>query len=159
MLGPNYYKALRKYCQLVVRYARSNLTRGKKNVTKNLYNSITFDINNTTGDVSFFFLAPAEIYGWVVERGRRKGAKAPPQDAIFDWIKRRGLKGRDKKGRFISDRSLAFVIGRSISKKGIAPFPFLQRAIKQADKQGSKMMAEGIAKDTQQKLIDAIKKG
>ena len=40
--------------------------------------------------------------------------KQPPPGILAKWIKKKGIKGRDKKsGRFISNMSLAFIIGRS----------------------------------------------
>ena len=44
--------------------------------------------------------------------------KQPPAGILAKWIKKKGIKGRDKKsGRFISHLSLAYIIGRnSIAK-------------------------------------------
>jgi hypothetical protein len=41
------------------------------------------------------------------------------------WIKERGLKGRNKKGKFITDKSFAFAIQKNIKKFGIRPANFL----------------------------------
>lgn len=57
------------------------------------------------------------IYPMVMEYGRRAGAKPPPTGAIANWVE-------DKFG----DRSLAFVVARSIGRKGIKPHYFLRRA-------------------------------
>lgn len=57
------------------------------------------------------------IYPLVMEYGRRAGAKPPPVDAIRPWVE-------DK----IGDGSLAFVIARSIGRKGIKPHRFLKKA-------------------------------
>ena len=49
--------------------------------------------------------------------------------------RRKGLKGRDKKsGRFITDKSLTFLISRSIFNKGIAPSMFFTRPFENAFK-------------------------
>jgi len=55
-------------------------------------------------------------------------SKYPPFAVIFDWIKRYRRKigrGRDAKGKFISDASLAFLIQRAIYTRGLKPRPFI----------------------------------
>jgi len=54
--------------------------------------------------------------------GRKPFAKKVPISALLKWIKRYRFKvgkGRNKKGRYISDLSFAFAIQQSIYKKGI----------------------------------------
>jgi hypothetical protein len=53
--------------------------------------------------------------------------KQPPPSILTRWIKKKGIKGRDKKGRFITHKSLAFLIGRSIKKRGIKSLSFFQK--------------------------------
>ena len=55
--------------------------------------------------------------------------KQPPTSIIEKWIKRKGLKGRDKKGRFITHKSLSFLIARSIKSKGIQGISFFQKPL------------------------------
>lgn len=67
---------------------------------------------------------------WVwVQSGRLPGKKGVPVNAIEQWIKDRGLTGRDKKGRFIKRRSFAFAIQTNIKKFGIRPSNFLDKAV------------------------------
>jgi len=54
-----------------------------------------------------------------VELGRRKGARMPPTSAILRWLKKKQIRGRDKRGRFITDIRLAFIISRAIARNGI----------------------------------------
>ena len=56
-----------------------------------------------------------------VNLGRRKGGKYVPIKALLDWIKIRGIRRRDEKGRFVkgSQLSLAFAIQKNIHKFGI----------------------------------------
>lgn len=56
-----------------------------------------------------------------VNLGRKKQKKKVPISALLDWIKVRGLRGRDKKGRFIPQLSFAFAIQTNIYKFGIRP--------------------------------------
>ena len=56
-----------------------------------------------------------------VNLGRRKGGKYVPIKALLDWIKIRGIRRRDEKGRFVKGNqlSLAFAIQKNIHKFGI----------------------------------------
>lgn len=51
--------------------------------------------------------------------------KQPPASALDKWIVRKNLKGtRDEKGRFVSRKSLQYLIARSIKSKGLAATSF-----------------------------------
>ena len=121
-------KALENYAKYVIQQSRSNLTRGKNNATKQLYNSLEYNIK---GDkVSFL----SEDYGQFIDKGV-KGAKSTyresfaspfkyttkqPPSRVFDkWSIRKGIAPRDKQGKFVSRQSLNFLIARSIKNKGI----------------------------------------
>jgi len=124
-------KALEKYAKYVIQQSRSNLTKKKNNSTKALYNSLEYKIQ---GDkVSFL----SEKYGPFIDKGVRgaKGyyadqataespykytTKIPPAKPFEKWIKKNNIQGRDKKtGRFITQQSLSYIIGRSVYRTGI----------------------------------------
>ena len=80
---------------------------------------------------------------WIwVQNGRLPGKKGVPIQAIEQWIKDRGLTGRDKKGRFTKRKSFAFAIQTNIKKFGIRPSNFLDKAI--------------VLLETDQRIIDAL---
>jgi len=111
MLDPEVIKAEQEWAQLVVSNAKSILLKNKKIATGTLYNSIKYNVS-TQGKITFTFAEE----GKYVQSGRRKGARYPPPGPILKWIKVKGIKGRDRKtGRFIKDKSLTFLIQRSIS--------------------------------------------
>jgi len=144
---------LNSFGRFVVQQARSNLTKAKKNVNKDLYNSIKFKVVPVAEgfSVQFFMLD----YGTFVDKGvsgnkkiqeftswdNRKVAspfqyktKGPPIDIISKWIKQRGIKpkgtgrGRSKKtGQYIS--GLAYLISRKIKRDGIKSLAFFQRPL------------------------------
>lgn len=62
----------------------------------------------------------AVTYARAVEFGRGAGRAQPPSGAIAAWLARKG-----------SDPSKAFVVARSIGRRGIAARPFLTRAFKE----------------------------
>jgi hypothetical protein len=68
-------------------------------------------------------------YGQFVQSGRLPGKGFVPVGSLMKWIKQRGLKGRDKKGKFITDKSFAFAIQKNIKKFGIRPANFIDVSI------------------------------
>lgn len=102
-------------------------------------------INNITYSISGRNLVSIQIpaYAEFIDKGRRPfGVDAgrivntpPPFGAIFAWVKRKRIRGRDRRGRFITDADLAWAIRTAIAKRGIKPRPFIQRAITTADEQ------------------------
>ena len=58
------------------------------------------------------------LYAEVIERGRRPGAPMPPPDALRTWVER-------KMGPEVS----AFVVARSIGRKGIEGRQMLRKAV------------------------------
>tara|TARA_R100001369_G_scaffold47847_1_gene74364 strand:+ start:1456 stop:2001 length:546 start_codon:yes stop_codon:yes gene_type:complete len=147
----NYLDSFGKY---VVKQARANLTKAKKNDNKDLYNSIKFKVVQKGNKfiVEFYML----YYGKFIDKGvsgnKKKQSyidyegkkikspgkgyttKGPPIDIISKWIKRRGIKpkgtgrGRSKKsGQYIS--GLAYLISKSIKRDGIKSLSFFQRPL------------------------------
>lgn len=129
-------KALEKYAKYVIQQARSNLTKGKQNSSKELYNSLSYKVNKKS--VLFDMLD----YGSFQDEGV-KGKKSTypesssspfkyknkmPPSSVFDkWSIRRGIAPRDKQGRFISRKSLNYLLARSIYNKGIRATMFFTK--------------------------------
>jgi hypothetical protein len=76
------------------------------------------------GPITELQVLMAEYAQWV-QSGRLPGKGFVPVGSLMRWIKERGLKGRDKKGRFMTDKSFAFAIRTNIKKFGIRPANFL----------------------------------
>ena len=70
-----------------------------------------------------------EEYGQWVQSGRLPGKGFVPIGSLLQWIKQRGLKGRNKKGKFMTDKSFAFAIQKNIKKFGIRPANFIDVSI------------------------------
>lgn len=129
-------KALEKYAKYVIQQARSNLTKGKQNSSKELYNSLSYKVNKKS--VLFDMLD----YGSFQDEGV-KGKKSTypesssspfkyknkmPPSSVFDkWSIRRGIAPRDKQGRFINRKSLNYLLARSIYNKGIRATMFFTK--------------------------------
>ena len=74
--------------------------------------------------------------------------KQPPPDILSKWIKKKRIKGRDKKsGRFISNLSLAFIIGRAIKRDGIKSLSFFQKPLGKNLKQFAPEMLNAVKED------------
>ena len=79
--------------------------------------------------------------------------KQPPPGILAKWISKKGIKGRDKKsGRFISNLSLAFIIGRAIKRDGIKSLSFFQKPLGLGLKQFGKDLLGAIAEDIKDNL-------
>ena len=153
MLDPEVIKAEQAWAQQVVTNAKSILIQNKKVASGRLVNSIKYNVNSQ-GKISFLYAPEGK---WVTQ-GRRKGARFPPPAPISRWIKEKGIQGRDKKGRFISNKSLTFLISRGIARDGIAPLPFMKTAIQQSIKQLGKALKTSLAKAEVKRWRNAIKK-
>jgi hypothetical protein len=154
MLDPQVLEEEKKWAQQVVTNAKSILTRNRKIASGRLVNSVRYSINSQ-GKISFLYATEGK---WVT-LGRRKGARQPPTAPIEAWIKQKGIRGRDPKtGRFISNKSLAYLIARGIKRDGIEPLPFMKLAIKQSIKQLGKSLKTSVAKAEVKKFKDALKK-
>ena len=155
---------LNSFGKQIVKQAKGNLSAADKKGA--LSNSIDFFVIKKGGSITVRF--KMNSYGAFVDKGvsgtktKRsykdyKGktksspfkykAKQPPSGIIEKWIKRKGLKGRDKKGRFITHKSLSFLIARSIKKKGIQGISFFQKPLMLGMKQFSSKFGKAIADD------------
>jgi len=170
----NLIKYLDSFGRYVVKQARTNLSKGDKNATSDLYNSIGFEISSDSKGFTIQFYM--DSYGKFVDKGvsgtdkKRKykdysgkvvpspykyKSKQPPTSIIEKWIKTRGLKGRDEKtGRYITDKSLAFLIARSIKEKGIKGISFFQRPLELGINRLSNDLLQGIKEDITEVLKD-----
>ena len=131
---------LNKFAKRVIQQAKQNLTKKKKNASKELYNSLDYDLS--VGPNSFSLTFEMEDYGEYQDKGvsgvNRKyntpykyTNKMPPPKAFAQWVVRKGLQGiRDKQGRFIPRKSLQYLIARSVYNNGIKPSYFFSNPFK-----------------------------
>ena len=147
MLDQNIIEAEKKWAQLVVTNAKSILIRNNKKASGNLIQSVRYTVN-PQGKITFLFAEE----GKYVQSGRRKGARFPPPAPISKWIREKGIQGRGKDGRFITNKSLTYLISRGIAKKGIKALPFMSMAIKQTKEQLKKELKKAITKSVVARL-------
>jgi hypothetical protein len=132
---------LNKFAKYVIKQARTNLTKQKKNSSKKLYDSLDYELKVSHNSFGITFLM--EEYGAYQDKGvsGKKNkydtpfsykSKMPPANKLDKWSVRKGIAPRDKKGRFIPRQSLNFLIARSIYMKGIKPSLFFTKPFEKA---------------------------
>ena len=166
MKTKNIENYLNSFGKQVVNRAKGNLQKSKGGGTK-LESSIRFEI---VSDAKWFTVQfYIESYGTFVDKGvsgnkkKRKfkdyknqlisspysyTSKQPPPNILAKWISKKGIKGRDKKsGRFISNLSLAYIIGRKIKRDGIKSLSFFQKPLGLGLKQFGKELLGNVKED------------
>tara|TARA_R110002167_G_scaffold287337_1_gene492201 strand:+ start:84 stop:617 length:534 start_codon:yes stop_codon:yes gene_type:complete len=157
---------LNSFGKQVVNRAKANLGKAKGGNTE-LAKTIKFEVKrDAEGFVVSFLMAD---YGAFLDKGvsgnKKKQSykdyknqtktspysyttKQPPPDILARWIKKKGIKGRDKKsGRFITNLSLAFIIGRKIKRDGIKSLSFFQKPLGLGMKEFGKELLGAISTD------------
>lgn len=137
----NVNKAINKFRAYVIQQSRSNLTKGKKNVSKSLYNSLKSEVETENDYILIGF--SMDKYGAFQDKGV-KGSKSsekapdspfkfktkmPPIQPLSEWAKKRNIRLRDESGKFKKGnyKTIGFLIARSIFEKGIKPSLFFTK--------------------------------
>ena len=156
---------LNSFGKQVVNRAKGNLQKSKGGGT-NLEKSLSFKVITSPEGFSVQFYM--DSYGTFVDKGvsgtnkKRsfkdyKGrtisspykytTKQPPSRVLDKWIVKKGIAPRDKKGRFMSRKSISFLIARSIKRKGIKGISFFQKPLMLGLKQFGKEMLGAVKDD------------
>lgn len=137
-------QVLKRFKDYVIQQSRSNLSKGGKNVYKELYNSLKGEIL-TEDNYSIVGFSMAE-YGQFQDqgvRGKSSSLKAPKSPfrfgsgtgrkggltkSILKWVQAKGFQFRNKEsGKFMSYQQTGYLITRSIFHKGIKPSLFFTK--------------------------------
>ena len=158
----NVNEELNRFAKYVIQQSRTNLTKGKKNSSGELYNSLKSGVKVSKNSFSLEFLMAD--YGVFQDKGvsgvkkkyNTKFAytnKMPPPAKMDKWIVKKGIAPRDKNGKFISRKSLQFMIARSIFNNGIKPSLFFTKPFEKAFKNLSSELVTAYKLDVED-LID-----
>ena len=162
---------LNSFGKYVIKQSRTTLSKKKKNVSKELYNSLEFKVVKTTEGFSVqFFMAD---YGTFIDKGvsgtkkineyttfdgrrvespyKYKG-KRPPMKVFDKWIIRIGIAPRDAEGRFVTRKSLQYLIANKIYTQGIQGISFFQRPLQL----GLKDFVDQVGKAIKEDIINTI---
>ena len=137
--------ALNRFAKHVIQQSRTNLTKGRKNYKKSLYNSLRSELTTSPNSFSLFFIM--NEYGVFQDKGvsgtEKKyntkfsyKNKMPPIKPLADWAKFRRIRLRNEKGQFAKGnyKTIGYFIARSIQKKGIKPSLFFTKPFERAFK-------------------------
>ena len=143
-------KALDRFRDHVIGQAKRNLTTKDKNVSKRLYNSLKGEVKAFPNSIGMYF--SMEEYGAYQDlgvKGKKSSSKAPESPYRFGsgtgkrggltegmqkWVERRRIQFRNKDGKFMSYKSTAWVMTKSIYAKGIKPSLFFTKPFEAAYK-------------------------
>ena len=174
-------KELNDFGKYVVQQSRTNLTKGKHNATKELYNSIAYFPKKTSQGFNITF--DMEDYGMYQDQGvkgvksnyienRRspfsykassnlKGVEYHTGKQSSDGLgvlgkfaKRMRLQPRDKTGKFGSYKTMGFILANSIKEKGIRASMFFTKPFIKAFKRYPQEVTQAYVLD----LMEEIKK-
>jgi hypothetical protein len=170
--------ALRAFGKYVVQQARTNLTKGSgenkkygtKNVSKELYNSVAYDIDEVSKGFRLYF--EMEDYGMFQDRGV-KGVKGGKSLSNFSYKQSSNLVGlesatgtfakwaeakrkqlRDKKGRFLSYKQTGFALATIVKNYGIKPSLFFTKPFEKGFKDLPTELQEQFAIDLENLITD-----
>ena len=165
----NVKDSLNKFAKYVVQQSRTNLTKGKKNVSKSLYNSIDYDLTVSPNSFSLSFIM--DEYGMYQDKGVsgtekkyntpfKYTNKMPPIKPLADWAKFKNIRLRDAKGKFAKGnyKTIGFLISRSIYRKGIKPSLFFTKPFERSFKNLPQEVVEAFALEIKDLLDFSTKK-
>ena len=165
----NVKDSLNKFAKYVVQQSRSNLTKGKKNISKSLYNSIDYDLTVSPNSFSLSFIM--DEYGMYQDKGVsgtekkyntpfKYTNKMPPIKPLADWAKFKNIRLRDAKGKFAKGnyKTIGFLISRSIYRKGIKPSLFFTKPFERSFKNLPDEVVKAFALEIENLLDFSTKK-
>ena len=174
----NTIQALQKLGGNVIKEGRGILKQKKKTTSQNtLYNQFDYLVTSSKDNVTLEFeFGRAEDYWQFVDEGVRGaggykgsgkmrgqgspfkfGSKMPPRQPLIQWIKNKPLKGRNKKGRFITNESFGFLLQRAIYQRGLERTQFFTRPFTTQLKKQEKKIVESFANDLETELKKTFK--
>ena len=161
-------KVLEAFKDFVIQQARTRLTKNKKNVSKELYNSLKGNVKEMPNSIAVDF--EMEEYGVYQDKGvsgtEKKyntpysyKSKMPPIKPLADWAKSKNIRLRDEQGKYKKGNynTIGYLIARSIYKKGIKPSLFFTKPFEQAFKKLPNELTESFGLDVEDFLAFALK--
>lgn len=172
----NVNDVLNGFAQYVVDSSKNNLTNDDKG-GGDLYNSISYTYEKSQELFILDFLM--EDYGPYVDKGVRgltstypetasalskfqygsgTGPKNGLRDGIKKWVAEKRFQFRDKKGRFLSYESTAYIVARSIYNKGLKANLFFTQPFELGLRELPKQLSDAFALDIEDGIILGTKK-
>ena len=168
MKTENIERYLESFGKQVVNRSKGNLQKSGKG--GKLEDSIKFEVITTPDGFTVQFYMSS--YGQFVDKGvsgtqtkrtfkdykgktikspysykNSRGHSQPPSKALDKWVVRKGIAPRDASGKFMSRKSITFLIARSIGRKGIQGISFFQKPLGLGLKQFGKDLIGNVKED------------
>lgn len=164
----NTVEVAEKFKKYVLQQAKTNLTRGRNNVSKSLYNSLKAEtiVEDNYAIVGFKMNEYGQYldegvkgaFPNLVKNGKQKAPnsrfkftnKMPPMKPLMEWAKKRNIRFRNEDGTYKKGdyRSLSFVLQKRIYAQGIKPTLFFTKPFEAAlNKFVNKEMQDGFVSD------------
>lgn len=167
-------KALERFRDHVVNQAKRNLTLKDKNVSRKLHQSIKGDVKAMPNSIGMYFAM--EEYGAYQDqgvRGKRSSTRAPNSpfkfgsgtgkkggltESMEKWVQRRRIQFKNKEtGKFMSYKSTAWLMTKSIYSKGIKPSLFFTKPFESAYKNLPDELIDKYGLEASKLFFDIIK--
>ena len=161
-------KVLEAFKDFVIQQARTRLTKNKKNVSKELYNSLRGNVKEMPNSIAVDF--EMEEYGVYQDKGvsgtEKKyntpysyKSKMPPIKPLADWAKSKNIRLRDEQGKYKKGNynTIGYLIARSIYKKGIKPSLFFTKPFEQGFKKLPDELINSFGLDVEDFLAFTLK--
>jgi len=165
--------ALNTFAKYVIQQSRTNLTKGKKNASKELYNSLGSDIKVSKNSFQLEFLM--EQYGIFQDKGVRGAGGVRKTTSKFNRRNNKGKiwkqKGGNspfsfKEGRKPSVKHFkewskrkglsAYAVRDAVFRQGIKPSMFFTKPFEKAFKNLPKELVESFALDVEQLIKTTV---
>jgi hypothetical protein len=173
MLNDELNSILKKFTAYVVQQSRSNLSRQGKNNTKGLYNSIKGGSKVSKNSIALWFeMKEHGEYQDKGVKGKKSSAKAPKSpfkfgtgtgrkggltEGIEKWVTRKRFQFKNKDGKFMSYKSTAWLITKSIYNKGLKPSMFFTKPFEKAYKSLPTELIDKYGLTMEDQLLNIIK--
>lgn len=161
-------EALEAFKSFVIQQARTRLTKGDKNVSKEIYNSLKGNVKKMPNSIMVSF--EMQDYGVYQDKGvsgtKKKyntpfsyTTKRPPTKPLSNWAKKKNIRLRDEQGKYIKGnyKTIGYLIARSIYQKGIKPSLFFTKPFEQAFKKLPDELTEKFGLDVEDFLAYTLK--
>ncbi len=175
----NTQKALESFSKYVIQQSRTRLTKKKQNYTKELYDSLKYDF--VKADDGFIVDFMMQGYGEFQDKGVKGTQSTYPQssNSPFSYKPSSNLRGleyntgifskwakaklnkipRSKKtGRFITYKSMGYILADSIKKKGIKATMFFTKSFEMGFERLPQELQEAFLLDVEYAIVLAQKK-
>lgn len=154
---------LNTFAKYVIQQSRSNLTKGKKNASKALYDSLDYQIIEGSNEIKLLF--EMLDYGKYQDQGvsgtKKKyntpfsyTNKRPPAKVFDKWTIRKGIAPRGSGGKFERRKGLNFAIAKTVFEQGIKPSLFFTKPFEKRFNDMIDKFTIAIGNDFENDLID-----